>query len=102
GEPPSRRALECTAGWDTQFWALARTPPALPTRICDRPDAERRHRGSNMDAKTGTNTKTGTLSVGDKSWSFPIYPGTIGPDVIDIGKLYAQSGMFTFDPGFTS
>ncbi len=55
-----------------------------------------------MDAKTGTNTKTGTLSVGDKSWSFPIYPGTIGPDVIDIGKLYAQTGMFTFDPGFTS
>ncbi|AMN42351.1 citrate synthase [Rhodoplanes sp. Z2-YC6860] len=55
-----------------------------------------------MDAKTGTNTKTGTLTVGDKSWSFPIYPGTIGPDVIDIGKLYAQSGMFTFDPGFTS
>src|ERR1051325_10551944 len=55
-----------------------------------------------MDAKTGANTKTGTLSVGDKSWSFPIYPGTIGPDVIDIGKLYAQTGMFTFDPGFTS
>ena len=55
-----------------------------------------------MDAKTGTNTKTGTLTVGDKSWSFPIYGGTIGPDVIDIGKLYAQSGMFTFDPGFTS
>jgi citrate synthase len=55
-----------------------------------------------MDAKTGTNTKTGTLSVGDKSWSFPIYPGSIGPDVIDIGKLYAQTGMFTFDPGFTS
>ena len=55
-----------------------------------------------MDAKTGTNTKTGTLSVGDKSWSFPIYPGSIGPEVIDIGKLYAQTGMFTFDPGFTS
>jgi citrate synthase len=55
-----------------------------------------------MDAKTGTNTKTGTLSVGDKSWSFPIYPGSIGPDVIDIGKLYAETGMFTFDPGFTS
>ena len=28
--------------------------------------------------------------------------GTIGPDVIDIGKLYAQTGMFTYDPGFTS
>jgi citrate synthase len=55
-----------------------------------------------MDAKTGTNIKTGTLTVGDKSWSFPIYGGTIGPDVIDIGKLYAESGMFTYDPGFTS
>ena len=55
-----------------------------------------------MDAKTGSNTKTGKLSVGDKSWSFPIYSGTIGPDVIDIGKLYAETGMFTFDPGFTS
>ena len=55
-----------------------------------------------MDAKTGSNVKTGTLSVGDKSWSFPIYEGTIGPEVIDIGKLYAESGMFTYDPGFTS
>jgi citrate synthase len=28
--------------------------------------------------------------------------GSVGPDVIDIGKLYAQTGMFTYDPGFTS
>ena len=42
------------------------------------------------------------LTVGDKNWSFPIYDGTIGPDVIDIGKLYAETGMFTYDPGFTS
>ena len=28
--------------------------------------------------------------------------GTVGPDVIDIAKLYAQAGMFTYDPGFTS
>jgi citrate synthase len=55
-----------------------------------------------MDAKTGSNTKTATLSVGDKNWSFPIYGGTVGPDVIDISKLYAQTGMFTYDPGFTS
>ncbi len=32
----------------------------------------------------------------------PILSGTVGPDVIDIRKLYAQSGMFTYDPGFTS
>ena len=36
------------------------------------------------------------------SWSFPVYPGTIGPDVVDIAKLYGVAGMFTYDPGFTS
>src|SRR5687768_5350150 len=55
-----------------------------------------------MDAKTGANTKSGKLSVGDQNWSFPVYGGTIGPDVIDISKLYGQTGMFTYDPGFTS
>jgi citrate synthase len=55
-----------------------------------------------MEAKTGSNTKTATLSVDDKKWEFPVYQGTIGPDVIDISKLYAQTGMFTYDPGFTS
>ena len=55
-----------------------------------------------MATDSGANIKTGKLTVGDKSWSFPIYGGTIGPDVIDISKLYAESGMFTYDPGFTS
>ena len=32
----------------------------------------------------------------------PVKEGTIGPSVVDIGKLYGQTGMFTFDPGFTS
>lgn len=41
-----------------------------------------------MDAKTGANTKSGTLSVGDQNWSFPVYEGTVGPDVVDISKLY--------------
>ena len=53
-----------------------------------------------MDAKT--NTKNATMTVDGKSFDFPILSGTVGPDVIDIGKLYAQSGMFTYDPGFTS
>jgi citrate synthase len=58
-----------------------------------------------MDAKSetaGKNTKSAQLSVGDKKWSFPIYDGTIGPEVIDISKLYNESGVFTYDPGFTS
>src|SRR5881392_3730425 len=53
-----------------------------------------------MDA-TST-TKTATLTVGNKTYDFPILSGTVGPDVIDIAKLYAQAGMFTYDPGFTS
>ena len=34
--------------------------------------------------------------------SYPVLGGTVGPDVVDIRKLYAKSGMFTYDPGFTS
>ena len=33
---------------------------------------------------------------------FPIHSGTIGPDVIDVKKLYSESDHFTYDPGFTS
>ena len=55
-----------------------------------------------MDAKAGANIKTGSLNIGDKSYAFPIYDGTIGPEVIDISKLYSEAGIFTYDPGFTS
>src|ERR1700742_4255496 len=55
-----------------------------------------------MDAKTGANIKTGKLQLGDKNYSFPVYEGSIGPEVIDVSKLYAETGMFTYDPGFTS
>ncbi len=45
-----------------------------------------------------------TLSFSDGSpeMELPIYKGSIGPDVIDIRKLYAQTGKFTYDPGFLS
>jgi len=43
-----------------------------------------------------------TFSDGSPGAEFPVYSGTIGPDVIDIRKLYAQTGKFTFDPGFMS
>src|SRR5690606_13089415 len=46
--------------------------------------------------------KTATLSVDGKTFEFPVLEGSTGPGVIDISKLYAQSGMFTYDPGFTS
>ena len=36
------------------------------------------------------------------SWELPTLHGSVGPKVIDIRKLYAQTGAFTYDPGFTS
>jgi citrate synthase len=42
------------------------------------------------------------LSVGGKDVEYPVLSGTVGPDVVDIRKLYGQTGMFTYDPGFTS
>ncbi len=43
-----------------------------------------------------------TLKIGENSYEFPVIKGTVGPDVVDIRKLYAQTDRFTFDPGFTS
>ena len=43
-----------------------------------------------------------SFSDGSPTMDLPIYKGTIGPDVIDIRKLYAQTGKFTYDPGFLS
>ena len=42
------------------------------------------------------------FSNGKEAIDMPVYQGNIGPDVIDIRKLYGQSGMFTYDPGFLS
>src|ERR1700733_10578505 len=54
-----------------------------------------------MENKVKPNGKA-TLTADGKSVELPVYSGTVGPDVIDIGKMYAQTGMFTLDPGFTS
>jgi citrate synthase len=43
-----------------------------------------------------------SLKIGETSVDLPIKQGTIGPSVVDIAKLYGKTGMFTFDPGFTS
>ncbi|MCA3238645.1 MAG: citrate synthase [Curvibacter sp.] len=43
-----------------------------------------------------------SFSNGKPSIDLPVYQGNIGPEVIDIRKLYGQTGMFTYDPGFLS
>src|SRR3954464_12298543 len=52
--------------------------------------------------KLADNKATLSFSNGSPSVELPVYHGSIGPDGIDIRKLYAQTGMFTYDPGFLS
>lgn len=47
-------------------------------------------------------TSTATLTVDGKTIELPVHKGSVGPSVIDIRKLYAETGHFTYDPGFTS
>ncbi|MGE3873616.1 MAG: citrate synthase [Parvibaculaceae bacterium] len=46
--------------------------------------------------------ETATLTLSGKSYDLPVKKGTLGPDVVDIGHLYRDAGVFTYDPGFTS
>ena len=41
------------------------------------------------------------LTFKGKTHELPVIKGALGPDVIDIGKLYAEGKVFTFDPGYT-
>ena len=41
-------------------------------------------------------------SGGDSSLDMPRLKGTIGPDVVDIRRLYSELGCFTYDPGFVA
>jgi len=54
----------------------------------------------------GKNGESETFTLIDNrsgvSYELPIMKGTLGPDVIDVRRLYAETGCFTFDPGFTS
>ncbi len=43
-----------------------------------------------------------TTPDGSDSMELPVHKGTLGPDVLDIGKLYREQGVFTYDPGFVS
>ena len=52
--------------------------------------------------KLADNKATLSFSNGSPSIELPIYQGSVGPDVVDIRKLYGQTGMFTYDPGFMS
>jgi len=46
--------------------------------------------------------KSATLTLDGKTYDLPVHSPTLGPDVLDIRKLYGEADVFTFDPGFTS
>ena len=43
-----------------------------------------------------------TLSFDGANHDYPVLDGSVGPQVVDIRTLYGETGMFTYDPGFTS
>ncbi len=47
-------------------------------------------------------TTPAQINFEGKAVDLPVMKGTLGPDVIDIRKLYAETDAFTYDPGFTS
>ncbi|MBF0248408.1 MAG: citrate synthase [Alphaproteobacteria bacterium] len=55
-----------------------------------------------MKNKIADHTFTLTNNATGESWELPVLSGTVGPDVIDIRKLFADTGHFTYDPGYTS
>jgi citrate synthase len=58
-----------------------------------------------MDAtvKSGVrNSVTLTDNRSGQSWDLPLLEGSVGPAVIDTRKLYGDTGLFTYDPGYTS
>ena len=55
-----------------------------------------------MSVKPSDVKATLSFSDGSPSVDFPLYKGTVGPDVIDIRSLYGKTGKFTYDPGFMS
>src|SRR5213075_843178 len=46
--------------------------------------------------------KIAIITADKQTFDAPVLPGSVGPEVIDIRKYYGETGMFTYDPGFTS
>src|SRR4029453_12136071 len=47
-------------------------------------------------------TAQASVSIVDTGYDLPMRKGTLGPEVVDVGTLYQDTGCFTYDPGFTS
>ncbi len=60
---------------------------------------------SDMAEKAASNTAGSVTLIDNRTgerFEVPVIAGAMGPSVIDVRRLYAETGMFTYDPGFTS
>src|SRR5512132_2900617 len=55
----------------------------------------------NLRTKVATE-KQASVVIGGRGYDLPMRKGTLGPEVVDVGTLYQDTGCFTYDPGFTS
>ena len=81
------------------------THPALRQSIPPaRPSSESQEKATINDKPPNEKTKSYTLTDNGtgRTFELPVMQGTCGPDVIDVRKLYAETGCFTYDPGYTS
>ena len=57
---------------------------------------------SSRNGAAATHSFTLTNNQTGEAVELPVISGSLGPNVVDVRKLYASTGAFTFDPGFTS
>ena len=43
-----------------------------------------------------------SINIGEKEYQYSVLDGSLGPSVVDLRSFYSDTGMFTYDPGFTS
>ena len=55
-----------------------------------------------QDGAKKVDSRSATMIINNKQIQMPVRSGTIGPDVVDVARLYRETGCFTYDPGFTS
>jgi len=55
-----------------------------------------------MNSQSNKKTFTLTDNSSGEQIELPVMEGTVGPKVIDVRRLYAETGCFTYDPGYTS
>jgi citrate synthase len=67
----------------------------------DKPAVRAQVRGGRVGGVKQVGEQAKLIANGGE-YDMPVLPGSVGPEVVDIRKLYAQTGMFTYDPGFTS